>query len=68
MSFCDSLLAGYLRRGRKQIQRVVRFSLAEFDSGIMQTGQTFSYTFNNPGTFEYYCTLHPSMVGEIVVS
>jgi plastocyanin len=43
-------------------------SLAQFDSGIMQAGQTFRYTFNNPGTFEYYCTVHPSMVGEIVVS
>jgi plastocyanin len=44
------------------------FSLAQFDSGIMQTGQTFRHTFNNPGTFEYYCAVHPSMVGEIVVS
>jgi plastocyanin len=43
-------------------------SSAEFDSGIMRTGDTFSYTFNNPGTFEYYCAAHPSMVGEIVVS
>jgi plastocyanin len=41
---------------------------SEFDSGIMRTGDTFSYTFNNPGTFEYYCAVHPSMVGEIVVS
>ena len=43
-------------------------SLAQFDSGIMQTGQTFRHTFNDPGTFEYYCAVHPSMVGEIVVS
>lgn len=43
-------------------------SLTQFDSGIMQTGQTFRHTFNNPGTFEYYCDVHPSMVGEIVVS
>jgi plastocyanin len=43
-------------------------SSAGFDSGIMQTGQIFSYTFSNPGTFEYYCTVHPSMVAEIVVS
>ena len=43
-------------------------SLAQFDSGILQTGQTFGYTFNNRGPFEYYCTVHPSMVGEIVVS
>jgi plastocyanin len=41
---------------------------AQFDSGIMQIGQTFRYIFNDPGTFEYYCTVHPSMVGEIVVS
>jgi plastocyanin len=34
----------------------------------MQTGDTFSYTFNNPGTFEYYCTVHPSMVAEVVAS
>jgi plastocyanin len=43
-------------------------SSAEFASGIMQTGDRFSYTFNNPGTFEYYCTVHPSMVAEIIVS
>jgi plastocyanin len=43
-------------------------SSAKFDSGIMRTGDTFSYTFNDPGTFEYYCAVHPSMVGEIVVS
>jgi plastocyanin len=42
--------------------------LAQFDSGIMQSGQTFRYTFNDPGTFEYFCIVHPSMVGEIVVS
>ena len=43
-------------------------SSAEFDSGIMQSGQTFSYTFDSSGTFEYYCAVHPSMVAEIVVS
>jgi plastocyanin len=43
-------------------------SSAEFDSGLMQTGERFSYTFNNPGTFEYYCAVHPSMVAEIDVS
>ncbi|MDQ3984753.1 MAG: plastocyanin/azurin family copper-binding protein [Thermoproteota archaeon] len=43
-------------------------SSAAFDSGIMQSGQTFSYTFDSSGTFEYYCAVHPSMVAEIVVS
>ena len=40
----------------------------EFDSGIMQRGQTFKHTFYEAGTFEYYCTVHPAMVGKIVVS
>ena len=38
------------------------------DSGIMETGDTFRYTFQESGTFEYYCTVHPNMVGEVVVS
>jgi len=40
----------------------------EFDSGIMQRGQTFKHTFYEAGTFEYYCKVHPAMVGKIVVS
>jgi len=43
-------------------------SSIEFDSGIMQLGQTFKHTFYEAGTFEYYCTVHPAMVGKIVVS
>jgi plastocyanin/mono/diheme cytochrome c family protein len=27
----------------------------------------YSFTFKTPGTYYYYCTLHPSMIGEIVV-
>ncbi len=39
-----------------------------FDSGIMETGQTFSYTFNEAGTYEYYCTVHPGMTAQVIVS
>ncbi len=39
-----------------------------FDSGIMQPAQTFKHTFYEAGTFEYYCTVHPAMVGKVVVS
>jgi nitrite reductase (NO-forming) len=38
-----------------------------FDSGVLQTGQTFSYTFDTPGEFEYYCTLHPWMRAKVMV-
>ncbi len=38
-----------------------------FDSGSLAAGETFSYTFENPGTFEYACTPHPWMRGQIEV-
>jgi plastocyanin len=43
-------------------------SSIEFDSGIMQPGQTFKHAFYEAETFEYYCTVHPAMTGKIVVS
>lgn len=39
-----------------------------FDSGVLETGGSFSQTFASPGTYYYYCALHPSdMQGTIVV-
>ena len=38
-----------------------------FKSPPLDTGETFSYTFKLAGTFEYYCSLHPHMTGQIVV-
>lgn len=38
-----------------------------FNSGNMRKGGTFSYTFNETGTFDYECTLHSGMVGKVVV-
>jgi plastocyanin len=37
------------------------------DSGLIEPGKTFSFTFDEPGTFDYACALHPQMVGAIVV-
>lgn len=38
-----------------------------FRSAGLDTGDTFSYTFASPGEFTYFCTIHPMMVGKIVV-
>lgn len=39
-----------------------------FDSGSMAEGQTYEYTFNTAGTYEYYCKFHlPGMTGKIIV-
>ena len=36
-------------------------------SHAMDTGDTFDHTFEKPGTYDYFCTLHPHMQGKIVV-
>jgi plastocyanin len=38
-----------------------------FDSGDVAPGQTFSFTFNEPGTYDYYCKIHGGMDGVIIV-
>ena len=38
-----------------------------FDSGNLSGGATFSYTFDQKGSFEYYCKIHPSMRGKVIV-
>ncbi|MGG6460362.1 MAG: plastocyanin/azurin family copper-binding protein [Candidatus Eiseniibacteriota bacterium] len=40
----------------------------EFDSSYIAAGKTFQHTFNTAGKFDYYCTLHPFMKGEVEVS
>jgi plastocyanin len=38
-----------------------------FDSGTLSNGETFEYTFNEAGTYEYTCTIHPNMQATITV-
>ena len=40
-----------------------------FDSGNIEPGKTYSYTFNQAGPFEYSCVNHPSMThGKVIVT
>lgn len=41
-------------------------SQALFD-GVMDNGESFSYTFTQAGTFNYFCTFHPEMTGSVIV-
>jgi plastocyanin len=51
------------------VSHTVTSTTGVFDSGPISPGQTFSYTFNNAGTFEYSCTIHPSMQhGKVIVT
>lgn len=38
-----------------------------FDSGDLTPGDTFSYTFDEPGTYPYFCRPHVGMSGTVVV-
>ncbi|MFZ0223295.1 MAG: plastocyanin/azurin family copper-binding protein [Candidatus Nitrosopolaris sp.] len=43
----------------------------EFDSGLstlLTFGKTFTHTFNTAGEIPYFCQIHPTMVGKVVVS
>lgn len=37
-------------------------------TNIMYPGQTWSFTFDEIGTYPYHCSLHPSMTGTIIVT
>jgi hypothetical protein len=39
----------------------------QFDSGTLKKGDSWSYTFTTPGTYEYYCAVHPDMTASITV-
>ncbi len=39
-----------------------------FNSGILNTGDTFSYKFVKPGVYNYFCTIHPWRTGVVTVS
>ena len=42
-------------------------SPTEFDSGRMEENDTFTISFDEPGTYTYFCELHPTMRAEVVV-
>jgi amicyanin len=38
-----------------------------FKSPVLDTDEEFSYKFDKPGTYSYFCAIHPKMTGKIVV-
>jgi plastocyanin len=40
----------------------------KFHSAALDTDDKFSFTFTQAGTFDYFCSLHPYMVGKVVVT
>ena len=40
----------------------------QFDSGLLNTGATFTHQFATPGVYSYYCTIFPFMSGVVNVT
>jgi plastocyanin len=39
-----------------------------FRSKVLDTDDSFAFTFDQPGTYDYFCGLHPHMTGQVVVT
>jgi amicyanin len=52
---------------RDDIPHTVLSDEKVFKSKVMDTDEKFSYTFAKPGTYAYFCSIHPKMTGKVVV-
>lgn len=50
------------------ISHTVTSDAGLFDSGPIKSGDTFSYTFSAVGAYTYHCSIHPTMMGSIIVT
>jgi len=49
------------------VPHIVMNTDKHFVSPVLDTDEKFSYTFTTPGTYTYYCSIHPKMTGKIIV-
>ena len=49
------------------IPHTVRAVDGSFHSKAMDSADSYSFTFTTPGVYSYFCSLHPKMVGKVVV-
>ena len=52
---------------RDDIPHTVTSTTLAFRSKALDTNDKFSFTFTTPGSYKYFCSLHPHMTGTIVV-
>lgn len=38
-----------------------------FKSKVLDTDEKFSFAFSKPGTYQYFCSIHPKMTGKVIV-
>jgi len=54
-------------KNRDDIPHTVVSTDGIFKSRVLDTDESFSFTFDKPGTYPYFCSVHPKMTGTVVV-
>jgi len=52
---------------RDDIPHTVVSTEGAFKSKVLDTDEKFAFTFNKPGSYSYFCSIHPKMTGKVVV-
>lgn len=52
---------------RDDIPHTVVSTDGAFKSRVLDTDERFSFTFSKPGSYPYFCSIHPKMTGKVVV-
>ena len=52
---------------RDDIPHTVVQTEKRFRSPVLDTDQQFSHRFTEPGSYPYFCSLHPKMTGKLIV-
>jgi len=53
---------------RDDVPHNIVSSNQKFRSPVLDTDEQFSHTFDAPGTYKYFCSIHPKMTGQVVVA
>jgi plastocyanin len=52
---------------RDDIPHTVVSTTDAFKSKALDTDDQYSFTFEKPGTYEYFCSIHPKMTAKVIV-
>jgi plastocyanin len=52
---------------RDYIPHTVVSTDGAFKSKVLDADEKFPFTFSKPGTYSYFCSIHPKMTGKVVV-
>ncbi len=52
---------------KDDVPHTVVSTTKRFRSRVMDTDEKYSYIFKDPGTYEYFCSVHPHMTGKVIV-